>query len=83
MAGKPEKISDELAAVFDISPDSKTIALAAFGHLGEHVEELKLLSLDSNQSFENHGSSSAREVAPSLLARRQSCRLPVPPRWSR
>ena len=48
--GKPEKISDELAAVFDVSPDSKTIALAAFGHLGEHVEELKLLSLESNQT---------------------------------
>ena len=48
--GKPEKISDELAAVFDVSPDSKTIALAAFGHLGEHVEELKLFSLESNQT---------------------------------
>jgi eukaryotic-like serine/threonine-protein kinase len=48
--GKPEKISDELTAVFDISPDSKTIALAAFGHLGEHVESLKLLSLDTNQA---------------------------------
>ena len=48
--GKPEQISDELSAVFDVSPDSKTIALAAFGHLGEHVEELKLLSLESNQT---------------------------------
>ena len=48
--GKPEQISDELSAVFDISPDSKTIALAAFGHIGEHVEELKLLSLDSKAS---------------------------------
>jgi eukaryotic-like serine/threonine-protein kinase len=48
--GKPEKISDELAAAFDISPDSKTVALAAFGHLGEHVESLKLISLDPNQA---------------------------------
>jgi len=44
-------ISDELAANgFDISPDSKTIAFAAFGHLGEHVETLALLSVDSNQA---------------------------------
>jgi Tol biopolymer transport system component len=47
--GKPERISDELAASSDISPDSGTIALAAFGHLGEHVEKLILLSTDSNQ----------------------------------
>lgn len=48
--GKSEQISDELAATgFDISPDSKTIAFAAFGHLGEHVETLTLLSVDSNQ----------------------------------
>jgi Tol biopolymer transport system component len=47
--GKAEKISDELAATFDVSPDSKTVALAAFGHLGEHVETLRVLSLDSNQ----------------------------------
>ena len=47
--GKAEKISDELAATFDVSPDSKTVVLAAFGHLGEHVETLTLLSLDSNQ----------------------------------
>jgi serine/threonine protein kinase len=49
--GKPAKISDELAADFDISPDSRTIAFAAFGHLGEHVEKLDLLSLDSSQSL--------------------------------
>ena len=48
--GKSEKISDDLAATFDISPDSKTVAFAAFGHLGEHVETLTLLSLDSGQS---------------------------------
>jgi serine/threonine protein kinase/sugar lactone lactonase YvrE len=47
--GTPQQISDELAAAFDVSPDSKTIAIAAFGHLGEHIESLTLLSLDSNQ----------------------------------
>jgi Tol biopolymer transport system component len=48
--GKSEQISDELAAGgFDISPDSKTVAFAAYGHLGEHVETLTLLSVDSNQ----------------------------------
>jgi len=47
--GTPQQISDELAAGFDVSPDSKTIAIAAFGHLGEHIEALRLLSLDSNQ----------------------------------
>jgi Tol biopolymer transport system component len=48
--GQPERLSDELAATgFDISPDSKTVAFAAFGHLGEHVEQLTLLSVDSHQ----------------------------------
>jgi len=47
--GKPEQISDELTAGFDISPDAKTIALAAFMHLDEHVERLMLRSVDSNQ----------------------------------
>jgi hypothetical protein len=36
-------------ADFDVSPDAKTIAFAAFGHLGEHVERLTLLSVDSHQ----------------------------------
>jgi serine/threonine protein kinase/Tol biopolymer transport system component len=49
--GTTEKISDQLAAAFDISPDSKTIAVAAFGHLGEHVEMLVLTSIDSNQTL--------------------------------
>lgn len=49
--GRAEKISDQLAAAFDISPDSKTIAVAAFGHLGEHVEMLALISMDSNQTL--------------------------------
>ena len=47
--GTPQQVSDELAAAFDVSPDSKTLAIAAFGHLGEHIESLTLLSLDSNQ----------------------------------
>ncbi len=47
--GTPQQISDELAAGFDVSPDGKTIAIAAFGHLGEHIEALRILSLDSNQ----------------------------------
>jgi eukaryotic-like serine/threonine-protein kinase len=49
--GAAENISDQLAAAFDISPDSKTIAVAAFGHLGEHVEMLVLTSIDSNQTL--------------------------------
>jgi Tol biopolymer transport system component len=47
--GTPQQISDELAAAYDVSPDGKTIAIATFGHLGEHVESLTLLSADSNQ----------------------------------
>ena len=47
--GTPQQISDELAAGFDVSPDSKTVAIAAFGHLGEHIEALRILSLDTNQ----------------------------------
>ena len=35
---KPQRVSEELAANgFDLSPDSKAIAFAAFGHLGEHI----------------------------------------------
>ena len=50
--GRAERISEELVANgFDISPDSKTIAFAAFGHLGEHVEMLILLSADSNKTL--------------------------------
>src|SRR5580692_5345912 len=49
--GKAEKISDYLSAAFDVSPDSKTIAVAAFGHLGEHVEMLALISMDTNQTL--------------------------------
>jgi serine/threonine protein kinase len=49
--GTAEKIPAELAAAFDISPDSKTIVAATFGHLSEHVEMLVLISLDSNQTL--------------------------------
>jgi len=48
--GKPEHLGTELMANgFDISPDSRLVAFASFGHLGEHVEALQLASLDSNQ----------------------------------
>jgi Tol biopolymer transport system component len=47
--GKPEKISDELTADFDISADSKTIVVASFAHLDDHVERLTLRAVDSNQ----------------------------------
>jgi eukaryotic-like serine/threonine-protein kinase len=47
--GKPEQVSDELTAAYDISPDSKTVVIAAFGHLGDHVETLALISPDSGQ----------------------------------
>lgn len=47
--GKPEKVVNDLVADSDISPDGKTAILATFGHLGEHVEELKLIALDSGQ----------------------------------
>jgi eukaryotic-like serine/threonine-protein kinase len=47
--GKPEKISDELTADFDISGDSKTIVVASFAHLDDHVERLTLVAMDSNQ----------------------------------
>jgi eukaryotic-like serine/threonine-protein kinase len=49
--GNPEPISQELVANgYDISPDSKTVAFAAFGHLAEHVEKLTLAPLDSAQA---------------------------------
>jgi serine/threonine protein kinase len=51
--GAPESLSEELAANgFDLSPDSKTVAFASFGHLDEHVEKLTLVSLDSNQPLQ-------------------------------
>ena len=77
--GKPEKISDELAAVFDVSPDSKTIALAAFGHLGEHVEELKLLSLESNQTSKTLEFERPRSGPITFSPDGKAVDLPVPP----
>ena len=48
--GQAESLGEELATNgFDISPDSKYLAFAAFGHLGEHVEKLTVVSLDSKQ----------------------------------
>jgi Tol biopolymer transport system component len=48
--GKAEQISDQLVVPgFDISPDSRVVAFASFGHLGEHVEELHVVDLESNQ----------------------------------
>jgi serine/threonine protein kinase len=51
--GKPQLVSDELVAGYDMSPDSKTIALATFGHLGEHVESLVLIAADSGQQLKS------------------------------
>jgi len=47
--GNAERLSEELVADFDISPDSKTAISATFGHLDEHVEKLTLTAIDSNQ----------------------------------
>jgi eukaryotic-like serine/threonine-protein kinase len=47
--GKNEKVSDDLVADSDISPDGKAAILATFGHLGEHIEELRLIALDTGQ----------------------------------
>ena len=48
--GKAEQISPNGALVatgFDVSPDSKLVAFASFGHLGEHVESLQIADLTS------------------------------------
>jgi eukaryotic-like serine/threonine-protein kinase len=48
--GNGEQISQELVDNgFDISPDSKLVVFASFGHLGEHIEGLHVASLDTNQ----------------------------------
>ncbi len=48
--GESVRLSPELVANgYDISPDSTTVAFASFGHLGEHIEELTLVSLDPGQ----------------------------------
>jgi serine/threonine protein kinase len=48
--GQAVAVTDALVANgYDISPDSKTVAYATFGHLDEHIEMLELASLDSKQ----------------------------------
>jgi Tol biopolymer transport system component len=47
--GQATKVSDELTADFDVSPDGKTVAVATFGHLAEHIEKLTIVSVDSGQ----------------------------------
>lgn len=48
--GNAEQVSQELVVPgFDISPDSKLVAFACFGHLYGHVEKLHVADLDSNQ----------------------------------
>ncbi len=47
--GQALQVSDELSADFDVSPDGKTAAIATFGHLGEHIEKLTLVAIDSGQ----------------------------------
>lgn len=49
--GKAEQISNELVVPgFDISPDSKLVAFASFGHESEHVEQLHIADLNSGQT---------------------------------
>jgi serine/threonine protein kinase len=47
--GQATKVSDELTADFDVSPDGKTVAIATFGHLAEHIEKLTIVAVDSGQ----------------------------------
>ncbi|MGB7587018.1 MAG: protein kinase [Terriglobales bacterium] len=47
--GPATKVSDKLSADFDVSPDGKTTAIATFGHLGEHIEQLALVDIQSSQ----------------------------------
>ncbi|HTZ58394.1 MAG TPA: protein kinase [Acidobacteriaceae bacterium] len=47
--GNAERMSEELVADFDISPDGKTVISATFGHLDEHIEKLTLTAIDSDQ----------------------------------
>ena len=51
--GQPVKVSDELSADFDVSPDGKTLVSATFGHLGEHVEKLSLSSIETGQPIKS------------------------------
>jgi|HubBroStandDraft_6_1064221.scaffolds.fasta_scaffold00072_23 serine/threonine protein kinase/Tol biopolymer transport system component len=47
--GPAVKVSDELSAEFDVSPDGKTAAIATFGHLAEHIEKLTLADIESSK----------------------------------
>jgi eukaryotic-like serine/threonine-protein kinase len=47
--GQSTKVSDELTADFDVSPDGKTVVIATFGHLAEHIEKLTIVAVDSGQ----------------------------------
>jgi Tol biopolymer transport system component len=47
--GQAAKVTDELTADFDVSPDGKTVAIATFGHLAEHIEKLTIVAVDSGQ----------------------------------
>ena len=50
--GRAEPVTEQLVGNgFDISPDSKAVAFAAFGHLDEHVEKLMVVALDSGQTL--------------------------------
>jgi len=49
--GASVRISEELAASYDESPDGKTVAIASYGHLGEHIEKLVLIALETNQTL--------------------------------
>jgi serine/threonine protein kinase len=48
--GKSARVSDDLVADGDVSLDGKMAILATFGHLGEHIEDLKVVALDSGQT---------------------------------
>jgi serine/threonine protein kinase/Tol biopolymer transport system component len=51
--GQATKVSDELTADFDVSPDGKTVVIATFGHLAEHIEKLTLVAIDSGQMLKS------------------------------
>ena len=48
--GTPSRVTDlPVAGDFDISPDSKEAAFATLSHLGEHIENLARVVIDSGQ----------------------------------
>jgi serine/threonine protein kinase/Tol biopolymer transport system component len=47
--GQATRVTDELTADFDVSPDGKTVVAATFGHLAEHIEKLAIVAVDSGQ----------------------------------